>query len=950
MASISFRDNNHGLQIGDNHGSINAEFHLPAERPETPPIPLSTVPFARDPDFVSRDTLLDRIHERSSTLASRIALVGLGGVGKSQLAIEYSYRIRTKSPETWVFWVHASNKARFEQSFRDIADQLKIPGRQDPQANIFKLIENHLRDSKMEKWICILDNVDDDKLLCSFSSADTVDPTASTWTASAKPLLEYIPRSQHGSIIITSRSREIALKVVSDKNIIEVQPMEESEALELLQRTLRQPSESSECQHLVNALEFTPLAIVQAASCIRNRGPRYSVSQYLKDFQGSDNHATKLLETQAGHLYRDWEAKNSILVTWHISFDYIRQTKPSAAKLLSLMSLFDRQGIPENLIRHQSNANYTSKAGLLDDLWDREISKSDVDPDFEDDVSILRNFSIISVNEDNNSFTMHRLVQLATRAWLKSHGELDQWRDKSILNLWEQFPTGEYENWARCRPLFPHVKSAMLQRPSLLTSIQQWARLLFRGAWYALKSGNIVDVREMASISRNALVSILGDEHEEVLDCTDILATAYLHEGQWDKAEELEVQVMEIRRTKLGENHPSTLSSLANLASTYRKQGRWDEAEQFEVQIIKARKASLGEEHFDTLSSMVSLASTYRKKARWKEAEQLLVQVMEARRMRLGEGHPDTLSSMANLAATYRDQGRWEESEQLSIQAMKARKSSLGEEHPLTLTSIANLAWTYRKQGRSEKAEQLLVQVKDARHRRLGEDHPDTLSSMASLAATYRDQGRWEESQQLDVQVMEARRRRLGERHHSTLSSMASLAATYRKQGRSDEAEKLLVQVVEARKTILGEVHPDTLSSMASLASLYRKQGREEEAEKFLVHVIEIRKRRLGEYHPSTLSSMASLASTYRKQGLLDEAEQLLVQVMEARKTRLGQDHPDTLLSMASLAFARKDSGHSAQAIDLLRICVVKRNQVLGSNHPQTLASCKTLLDWERSS
>ncbi|KAJ5604797.1 hypothetical protein N7510_009951 [Penicillium lagena] len=129
MTSISFGGNNQGLQIGDNRGSINAEFHLPQERPETPPSPLSTVPFTRDPDFVCRTRLLDQIHEKSAVPGSRIALVGLGGVGKSQLAIEYSYQVRSESPATWVFWVHASNEARFEQSFRDIADLVKILGR-----------------------------------------------------------------------------------------------------------------------------------------------------------------------------------------------------------------------------------------------------------------------------------------------------------------------------------------------------------------------------------------------------------------------------------------------------------------------------------------------------------------------------------------------------------------------------------------------------------------------------------------------------------------------------------------------------------------------------------------------------------------------------------------------------------------------------------------------------
>ncbi|KAJ6013114.1 hypothetical protein N7522_003469 [Penicillium canescens] len=817
MASTSHSGVNYGAQVGINYGTFTADFHLPPERPETPPSPISTVPFTRDPDFVSRDTLLDQIHKKISVPGSGIALIGLGGVGKSQLAIEYSHQIRSESPTTWVFWVHASNKARLEQSFRDIADQVKIPGRQDPKVNIFKLVENWLRDDKIGKWICILDNVDDDQLLCSVPVAGKGNSIRGPTDASKKPLLQYVPRSRNGSIIITSRTREAALKIVDHKGLIEVKPMERSEALELLKRKLEQPKESQESEQLVNALEFMPLAIVQAASYIRNRAPRYSVSQYLRDFQRSDREATKLLKKEAGHLYRDWEAKNSILVTWQMSFEYIRQTKPSAVELLSLMSFFDREGIPDKLIRHQPMAYHTPSSVLLNDSSDGETSESDIGPDFEDDVTALRDYSFVSVSENGTFFTMHRLVQLTTRAWLKSHGQIDQWREKFISKLCEEFPTGEYENWERCRPLFPHVKSAMSQRPTSLDSLRQWATLLYRGAWYASQSGNIADVREMASMSRNQRMILFGEEHEEVLDSTSMLATAYRLEGRWEQAEQLDMQVMETRKTKLGEDHPSTLTSMANLASTYWNQGRWEEAEQLDMQVMETSKMKLGEDHPDTLSSMASLASTYRNQGRWEEAEQLEVQVIETRKTKLGEDHPDTLISMANLASTYRNQGRWEEAEQLEVQVIEARKTKLGEDHPSTLTSMANLASTYRNQGRWEEAELLEVRVLETSKTKLGENHPSTLTSMANLASTYRNQGRWEETERLNVQVMESRKRKLGEDHPDTLSSMANLAFIWKSLGHDAEANTLLRNCLVKQKQILGPTHPDALSNSETL-------------------------------------------------------------------------------------------------------------------------------------
>ncbi|PGH12591.1 hypothetical protein AJ80_06649 [Polytolypa hystricis UAMH7299] len=229
MAStISFADANAGLQIGNSNALITAQFHLPPERPEAPPSPISTVPFSRDPDFVDRGTLLDQIHEKCSRPASRIALVGFGGVGKSQLVIEYCYRVRAQSPETWVFWIHGSNASRFEESCQEIADRVKIPGRKDPKTNVFEIIHRWLQDEKNGKWVLVLDNVDDDNFLRQAPHASQDKQGSSQ--ASKKPLIAYLPPSPNGSIIMTSQSRGVALNMIEENDIIAIEPMDELHA------------------------------------------------------------------------------------------------------------------------------------------------------------------------------------------------------------------------------------------------------------------------------------------------------------------------------------------------------------------------------------------------------------------------------------------------------------------------------------------------------------------------------------------------------------------------------------------------------------------------------------------------------------------------------------------------------------------------------------------------
>ncbi|CZR69913.1 uncharacterized protein PAC_19813 [Phialocephala subalpina] len=266
------------------------------------------------------------------------------------------------------------------------------------------------------------------------------------------------------------------------------------------------------------------------------------------------------------------------------------------------------------------------------------------------------------------------------------------------------------------------------------------------------------------------------------------------------------------------------LTSIANLASTYSSQGRWKEAEELFVQVMETRKTKLGANHSTTLTSMANLASTYWKQGRWDEAEELFVQVMETRKTKLGADHLDTLTSMANLASTYRKQGRWDEAEELFVQVIKTRKTKLGANHPTTLTSMANLASTYRKQSRWKEAEKLQVQVMKTRKRVLGDEHADTLISMVDLASTFWIQGRWKKAEELEVQVMETSKAKLGADHPTTLTSMNNLAFTWKGHGRDTEALKLMEECVTARIRIFGTNHPDTLSSCRVLLEWQTKE------------------------------------------------------------------------------------------------------------------------------
>ncbi|KAF1935910.1 hypothetical protein EJ02DRAFT_360417, partial [Clathrospora elynae] len=318
------------------------------------------------------------------------------------------------------------------------------------------------------------------------------------------------------SILVTTRNKEAARKLVEQRDIISVEPMDEAQALALFEKMLETEGDNSDIVELAAPLEYMPLAIVQAAAYISQRALLCSVAEYLEEFRKSEHRRLRLLTRKDGQLRRDWEAKSAIIATWLISFEYIEQTQPGAAALLSLMSFFDRQGIPKALLRRcpkgaEAQTNKREADDGSDDELESDTSQSSAgDGKFGDAVAVLRDFCFVSVNTSGTSFEMHALVQLATRRWLKANSKLEQWKQQFVSNLCAAFLTGEYENWAACQALYAHAKAAIGQQPKDKLSIAEWATVLYHAAWFAAKTGKFADAEMLATKAMEARKKVLG--------------------------------------------------------------------------------------------------------------------------------------------------------------------------------------------------------------------------------------------------------------------------------------------------------------------------------------------------------------------------------------------------------------------------------------------------------
>ncbi|KAI5272699.1 hypothetical protein E4T47_04116 [Aureobasidium subglaciale] len=252
-------------------------------------------------------------------------------------------------------------KALIEEIELEALDRLKIAGHNDSKANVFELFHAWLEDQRNGTWLLVLDNADEASYLLQPLTKGAAHRDSGSGNAGTKTIYEYVPISPHGSVLITTRYREMAAGLVDDADILTIESMGEQSALDLLQNKIGPQGDDEIAKQLVAVLEYIPLATSQAAVYIRQRGPRFSLERYLSGVERSELSQSSLLSVELREHRRDKEAANSIIMTWQISFEHLRQSRPSAADPLSMMSFFDPQGIPESILRHHHSSELNTE-------------------------------------------------------------------------------------------------------------------------------------------------------------------------------------------------------------------------------------------------------------------------------------------------------------------------------------------------------------------------------------------------------------------------------------------------------------------------------------------------------------------------------------------------------------------------------------------------------------
>ncbi|HEX7733572.1 MAG TPA: helix-turn-helix transcriptional regulator [Ktedonobacteraceae bacterium] len=806
---------------------------LAALEPE--PAPLWHIPYPRNHYFTGREELLQRLHlllagEQQMILSQALVLSGMGGMGKTQVAIEYAYRhVRDY---TAILWVDAETAENLLASFGQMARMLNLPEQHEAnQQTVVAALVRWLNSNS--HWLLIVDNLSDPALLRRF-----------------------LPAFPHGSWLFTTQRQTLGTMA----HPLLIQQMTPEEGMMLLLRRARKLAEGEDSQQLsdeehaladdlVRELDGLPLAIDQAGAYIEET--QCSLAEYLELYRRAP---LALLDERDAHT----EHSASVVRTLRLAFAQIQQRQPAAVELLRVCAFLAPDAIPEELLLRGAELLGEELARLLADPLRYQAACKE-----------LLAYSLLRRQEQSRTASIHRLVQVVLRASL-SEPQQSHYVECLALALERVMPEGraggmkrlDWQQLAWGTQLLPHALSVIALSLRWNLARPQMAALLAKMANYLYERGAYAEAKPLLQRALLLRQRLFGGEHAETARAWDDLGVLYQGQGRYSEAEPCHRRALEIDERMLAPAYPETSEFSHNLAVLYQLQARYAEAEPLFLRTITLLEQALPPEHPNLGYPLNNLAILYYKQGRYSEAEALFQRAWHIWEQALPPDNPGAPALLYNLAEICLEQGKYTEAEPLYQRALRMLEEGFFPDHPLLAYLLHGLATLYRDQQRYAEAEPLYQRALHLREQHLGLDHPEVAYSLLGLATLYRERGRHSEGEPLYQRALRLQEQHLGRDHPEVAATLQDLADLYREQRRYSEAKILYQRALLICEHELGPDHPEAAMMLQGLANLYRAQGEYAEAQPLYQRALLICERTLGQDHPRTLEIRNSQATS----------------------------------------------------------------------------------------
>lgn len=642
---------------------------------------ICNLPHLRNPNFTGREELLKLLHDSLTSgkaAALTQAMTGLGGVGKTQTAVEYLYRHAAEYEVAW--WIRSEEPAKLASDYAALAEPLRLgeKGAQD-QRTIVQAVRGALAGTG--RWLIVFDNA-----------------------TGPDEIRDFLPPGGTGHVLVTSRNPAFG-KVA---HTLKVQAMSSAEAVEFLLKRFQGGGEK-EAAALAEALGYLPLALEQAGAYIEEHGQTFA--GYLKLFR---SHQKEVLSR--GKKEKDV----SVATTWELSFVEVEKKSEAGGQLMNLCAFLAPDDIGREMLRGGvKHLPEPLASAVADDLqWDEAVGA-------------LRKYSLVEVQD--GALSVHRLVQAVVRDRLDEEGR-KSWAEAAVkvVNSGFPFDSDDVRTWSQCARLLAHALASVEHAEKLQVGLKASSRLLNQVGLYLRGRAELSGAKHAMERALKIDEAAYGAEHPDVAVDVSNLGGVLKDLGDFAGARACYERALKINEVADGPDHPSVAGAVNNLGSVLRSLGDLAGARACFERALKIDEATYGPDNSTVANRLNNLGLVLRELGDLAGARARYERALKIQQVAYGD-HPIVATLVTNLGNVLNLLGDLAGARACCERALKIDEAAYGPYHPEVATDLNNLANVLYGLGDLSGARACCERALQIFERVLGKDHPSTQLARRNL-------------------------------------------------------------------------------------------------------------------------------------------------------------------------------------------------------------------------